>query len=302
VNGDAHIPAVSVVVAAYNMGDYVREAIDSVLAQQGVDLEVVVIDDGSTDDTATVLAEFNDDDRVRVIRQENQGQPRAKNAGLRACRGRLIAFCDADDYWLPDKLALQLPLFERDPRVGVVYSTILILPADGDPYAPPHDMYRGDVLDKLFVHNLVPFGTAVVRRECLEEAGGFDERIPMGIDWDLWLRIATRWHFDFVPEPTYAYRIWPGQMSHNWQGRYDCALKIMQRFLETHPGRIPASVVDTAYADTYTSLAGAHFEHTGVAASVRHVGSALRYRPTYWPAWRLLASMPWYLLRARLSG
>jgi glycosyltransferase involved in cell wall biosynthesis len=296
----ASTPEVSVIIATYNMARHLGEAVTSVLAQRSHDFEVIVVDDGSKDDTGRVLAGFAQDRRVRVIRQDNQGQPKAKNAGIQASRGRLLAFCDADDYWLPDKLERQLPLFARSSQPGVVYSPVSILQDDGTLHTPRQDCLRGDILGELFVRNVVPFGTAVVRRECIEAAGGFDESIPMGIDWDLWLRIAAHWHFDCVPEPTYVYRVWAGQMSHNWQGRYECALKIMASFLANHPGRIPQVVVDTAYADTYTSLASAHLEHVGAWQCLSYLSRALRHRATYAPAWRLLLGMPYYLLRDKV--
>lgn len=297
-----HKPEVSVVIATYNMGRYLAEAVNSVLAQPDVDLEVVVVDDGSTDDTLEVMTAFAADPRVRLIAQENRGQPRAKNAGIRASRGRFIAFCDADDYWLPDKLALQLPLFERNPRIGVVCSGTLALHEDGEVRSHPHaPLQRGRILEALFLRNLIPFGTAVVRRECLEQVGLFDESIAMGIDWDLWLRVAVDWEFDFTPEPTYVYRIWDGQMSKNWRGRYEHAFRIMANFLASHPGRVPPGVVATAYADTYTNLAAEELNHVGVGACLGTLGKALRHRGTFWPAWRLLLLAPWYRFRALRS-
>lgn len=292
-------PPVSVVIATYNMGEYVAQAVSSVLEQTTSDLEVVVVDDGSTDATQEALRIFCEDPRVRVIQQENQGQPRAKNAGVRAARGRYIAFCDADDYWLPNKLAVQLPLFEQNPKVGVVYSPVLMFHPDGSLREQVgHRFCHGNVLDEMFLRNIVPFGTAVVRRECFEQLGGFDESIPMGIDWDLWLRLAVHWEFDFASEPTYVYRIWHGQMSKNWRGRYDCAFRIMAKFLEYYPDRLSERVIATGYADTYTNLAAEYLRHVGMAASITTLGKALAHRADYWPAWRLLLTMPWHRIRA----
>lgn len=172
------------------MGQYVSEAIDSVLQQVQFQPTVVVVDDGSTDNTQEVLSKYRDNSRVTIVIQSNQGQPRAKNAGLRAANGSFIAFCDADDYWLPDKLQRQMPLFS-DPRVGVVYSPAVQLFEDGSTKQTASDnLARGYILDSLFLHNFVPFGTAVVRRECFARSGLFDESRQMGIDWELWLRLA----------------------------------------------------------------------------------------------------------------
>ncbi len=292
-------PEVSVVIATYNMGQYVAEAVESVLAQTRPSLEVIVVDDGSTDDTQSRLERFNTDPRVVVLSQENSGQAKAKNAGLLRSKGRFLAFCDADDLWLPDKLERQLPLFEQNPGTGVVYSRAIALCSDGsrEEFQTP-SCVRGDVLHAMFVRNIVPFGTAVVRRECLFETGLFDESLAMGIDWDLWLRVAVKWEFDFVPEPTYVYRVWDGQMSNNWRGRYEYALRIMASFLATHRERLPSGIVSLAYADTYTNLAAEELHHVGVRACTRTLWSALKHKPGFWPAWRLLLLMPWHRLQA----
>ena len=295
------MPLVSVVIATYNMGKYVTEAVRSVLGQTMSDLEVIVVDDGSTDATREALSEFTGDSRVQLLFQTNQGQPKAKNAGYRAARGQFIAFCDADDYWLPQKLEWQLPVFEADAGVGVVCSPILKLLPNGSLVGQERDFYRGDILDALFMENRIPFGTAVVRRECMDQAGGFDESVPMGIDWALWLKVATRWKFDYVSQPTYVYRIWDGQMSRNWRGRYECAFRIMDSFQQAHPGRVSPDVVKDAYSATYTNLARLHARHTSVMESLRCLSSALRYRPFSRSAWRLLFTLPVIRLRAAVQ-
>src|SRR5262249_37100539 len=224
-------PLVSVVIATYNCAAYLGQAIDSVLAQTYRNVEVLVVDDGSTDDTAAVLARYMSDPRVHVHRQTNAGQTSAKNRGIAAARGEFVGFCDADDAWLPDKLAVQIPAFARSERIAVVYSRATTITPDGKPIQAgprPVPYVSGRITADLFKSNVVPFGTAVVRRSCLIEMGAFDERYRMGIDWELWLRLSTRYEFLFVDEITYLYRIWPGQMSTNWRGRYDAAFEIMR--------------------------------------------------------------------------
>jgi glycosyltransferase involved in cell wall biosynthesis len=251
MNDTCRTPSVSVVIAAYNMAQYVEQAVRSVLTQTYADLEVVVIDDGSKDDIAAVMRKFAGDDRVRFLPQENQGQPKAKNAGIKAARGKYIAFCDADDLWEARKLERQLPHFEN-AAVGVVYSATATI--DGGGAKTGEISGRGPsgyVLPQLFVKNFVPFGTAIVRRSVLDSCGMFDESFAMGIDWDLWLRVARNWQFAFVDEPLYLYRVWPGQMSKNWKGRYEHSFRIMRKFIDKHPQALPRKVIRRAYADSY---------------------------------------------------
>jgi glycosyltransferase involved in cell wall biosynthesis len=295
VSGDSTSqPAVSVVVATYNMAQYVALAVRAILAQTYTDLEVVVIDDGSTDKTAEVMEVFRGEPRVRYLPQPNRGQPRAKNAGIEAARGRYIAFCDADDMWVPEKLARQLPYFEASERVGVVYSLSETIDPEGTRTGEiSGDAPGSNVLATLFVKNIVPFGTAVVRRDVLDAVGAFDNSLPMGIDWGLWLRIATRWEFAFVREPLYLYRVWPGQMSKNWRRRYEHCFRIMEKFLRNYPSSLAPEVVRRAYADSYLGrgLCASLIEGQHGAAVSDYV-RAICADPGYWPAWRELLKVP----------
>lgn len=287
-------PLVSVVIASYNMAQYLPESVDSVLAQQGwQNLEVVVIDDGSQDDTEQHMARFETDERVRYIRTENRGQPRAKNLGISEARGEFIAFCDADDIWQENKLAKQMPVFQ-DPDVGVVYSEVAYIDDKGNGLHkdPSTDRESGWVTSHLIIRNFVPFGTAVIRRACVDQQGAFDESLPMGIDWDLWLRYSTGWKFVYVPEATYLYRIWPGQMSKNYRGRYTNAFKILEKFLTSNPEVVSADVVSRAWADMYVSrgMCIARAERTFIEP-LRDILHGLRYDLTYLMAWKALAKL-----------
>ena len=279
---------VSVVIATYNMGHYLPEAVRSVLAQSYLNVNVQIVDDGSTDDTPTIVRQWDDHPRVRMHRQSNAGQAHAKNQGIALSRGDFIAFLDADDVWLPEKLARQMPLFTRRPEVGVVYSGYERMDGEGRPLPKGSThMHRGRVSGALLIENFVPFPSAVVRRECLERHGAFDETLGMGIDYDLWLRLSAHCQFDFIAEPTVRYRIWPGQMSKNYRQRYESGIRIMQRFLERNPGVVGDSVARRAWAHTYTGRGDSTLWHEkDRVAALRDYLRALSFRPAYWPAWR----------------
>lgn len=245
-------PLVSVVIATYNMGQYLADAVRSVLNQTWKNLELIVIDDGSTDNTPQVMEPLLADPRVKYLPQKNAGQPKAKNAGIKACQGDFIAFCDGDDLWAPRKLELQMACMQENPHVGVVYSRVDYMDQDGrfTRHDQPHG-HSGKITDQLIVYNFIPFGTAMVRKRVLDQCGIFDETLPMGIDWDLWLRISTAWEFRFLPEVTYLYREWPGQMSKNFRGRYVNAFRIMNKFFDTYPDAVSPAVRRRAWSDTY---------------------------------------------------
>jgi glycosyltransferase involved in cell wall biosynthesis len=279
---------VSVVIASYNMGQYLPRAVHSALAQSYPQVEVLVVDDGSTDDTPAIMRQFHAEARVRALRQPNGGQARARNQGVAASRGQFVAFLDADDEWLPDKLARQMPLFRDRPGLGVVHSEFERMDADGQPLprGTPVRMHRGRVSGPLLIENFVSFQTAVVRRECLERYGAFDESVRMGDDYELFLRLSAHYEFDFVPEATIRYRIWPGQMSKNYRRRYEYGIRTMQTFLERHPGLVEPSVVRTAWAHTYKGRGDcALWREQQWGAAFRDYLRALSFRPGYWPAW-----------------
>jgi len=286
-------PLVSVVIATYNMAQYLPKAIDSVLAQTWENLELIVVDDGSTDNTVAAMEAYRDDARVRYLPTENQGQPRAKNTGVTAARGEFIAFCDADDLWSPKKLAIQMPFF-NNPKVGVVYSDVSYIDESGMPLekAIPYERHSGQVTEHLVIKNFVPFGTAVIRQECVEKNGAFDVDLPMGIDWDLWLRYSIDWHFHHAPEITYIYRIWSGQMSKNYRGRYENAFRILRKFIEVHPSAVPAKLQARAWSDMYVSrgMSVAIGDKT-LWEPMRDVLTALRYDWTYKPAWKSVVKL-----------
>jgi len=285
-------PLVSVVTAAYNMGQYVRQAVDSVLAQAGPAVEVIVVDDGSTDDTARALAAYADEPRVRVISQANAGQTKAKNAGLRAARGEFVRFCDADNAWRPGKLLRQLPLLRANPAVGVVYGDVALIGPAGEPLpAPPVKRWSGRITGRLLADNFVTFNTTLVPRRVLEEFGGFDESLRMAIDYDLWLRVSTKYEFLHVPEPLVDYRIWGGQMSHRTGERLDSYFRLLERFLERHPASVTRADVARAYAHTYVTRGIWRATQGQRADAWRDLRLACGRRPLDARLWRTAAAL-----------
>jgi len=237
---------VTVVITCYNYGPFLAGCLRSVLAQTYAAFDVVVVDDGSTDDSAEVVSPFLADPRVRYYYQSNKGQAAAKNVGIVMARGDVVAFLDADDVWMPDKLATQMPLFER-AEVGVVYSGIGLIDQEGQaiPFDGPTGYWqyrRGRVTKWLAFDNFVPFSSSMVRRRLFDEHGRFDERLRMGIDWDLWLRLSMSTEFDFVPARLVQYRRGHAlQMSKDWDGRVAAADTIFRRFLDAHPDALTSA-------------------------------------------------------------
>lgn len=203
------MPKVSVVLPTYNRAHVLTRAVDSVLTQTFRDFELIIVDDGSTDATQDVLAQYNAP-QVRTIRlSTNAGACHARNIGITASCGEFVAFHDSDDEWLPNKLAVQIERLEAvqtmSRKVGASYSRV-ISKRDGifRLYFPPYSdelTFRGNIYSQLLQKNLVDTPTLVVRREVLTEVQLFDEELPWLQDWDLALRIAQHYDFDFVEQP-----------------------------------------------------------------------------------------------------
>lgn len=207
------MPTVSIIVPAYNQSRYLGDAIRSALAQTRADLEVIVVDDGSTDDTPAVCQGFTDP-RVRYVWQENRGLSAARNTGLREARGEFLSFLDSDDQFLPEKLELLLAAFERDPGLGLVAGQAVLIDQEGRPIGEVFDRPLPAGLADLLLGNPLHVGSVLLRREWQARVGHFDETLRSYEDWDMWLRLARAGcRMEWVPKPVSLYRFHLEQMT-----------------------------------------------------------------------------------------
>lgn len=225
------VPLVSVVVPVFNGERYLAESVRSALGQSWPKVEVLIVDDGSTDGSLQVARDLASDPRVRLLSGANGGPARARNLGIRESRGEFIAFLDADDLWLPHKLERQIPLFSGSPSPDVVYSQRLTVDAEGEEiegYRPP--VLHGRVLDEMWVDNFICMSSAVVRRGLFDRVGLLDEALRMSEDFDFWLRAAIHCTFRGVEEPLVKYRVHGNQTSRRTEERVRVAWEIRGRF------------------------------------------------------------------------
>jgi glycosyltransferase involved in cell wall biosynthesis len=193
------IPHVSVLVGSWNNSATIPRAIDSLLAQTLADLEVIVVDDGSTDATAACAAAYRDP-RVSCLRLPHQGIARSLNAGLQAARAEFVAVNDADDWSLPERLERQVAALERDASLAVVGCLMREVDEDGRELRRRLPVARGDVRGALRRFNPIPNTAAAFRRSAVLEAGGYDPRWSWAMDYDLWLRLAERHALTNLPD------------------------------------------------------------------------------------------------------
>jgi glycosyltransferase involved in cell wall biosynthesis len=193
-------PFVSVIIPTYNRGWIVRDAIDAVLGQTYTDFELIVVDDGSTDRTPQILDAYGD--RLRVIRQANQGVSAARNRGIAYSLGPLIALLDSDDIWLPGKLSVQVAFFKKNPA-ALICQTEEIWIRNGLRVNPGkrHRKPSGMIFEPSLELCLVSPSAVMVRRELFEKVGLFDESLPACEDYDLWLRVGCRFPVHLIDKP-----------------------------------------------------------------------------------------------------
>ena len=210
---------VSAVIPSFNAGEYITEAINSVLAQTYRLLEIIVVDDGSQDNTKEVLKPFIEAQKIRYFYQENQGPGVARNLGLSKTLGDLVAFCDADDVWLPEKLERQVVLF-NNPQTSLVYADMEIMGGSqtGAKYSEINKIksfFRGNAFSELVKQNFIQTSTVVARRRVLEDCGGFsrDNKFFSVEDYVLWLMVAKNHRLDYLQEVLARHRIHDANIS-----------------------------------------------------------------------------------------
>jgi glycosyltransferase involved in cell wall biosynthesis len=215
------MPKVSVIIPAFNAVTFLPDSVQSIAAQTFQDYEMIIVNDGSTDQTEAWLAQITDS-RIKLISQTNQGTARARNAGIAQAQGEYIALLDADDRWEATKLEKQVKLLDQDPRIGLVYTWVAVIDRHGNPTGKIcKNNLAGDVWENLIEHNAIESCSApLIRRQCFEQVGYFDPEISQGScgseDWDMWLRIAEHYPFGVVAEPLTYYRDHAQNASKDW--------------------------------------------------------------------------------------
>ena len=275
------VPLVSVVMPAFNVDWCVRRAVDSVLAQNFRARELIVVNDGSTDDTRGVLASYGN--AIRVINQENRGMSAARNAGIRAARGALVGFLDADDCWLPEKLARQVELLQRRPEIGFCSTSARIENPGGEFLNLWQCRNAGtDVLQALFAENAAIAGgcsAVVVRKALLDQVGLFDERLRGFEDPDLWIRLAAVTGYACIDEALVVVMRRENSVSRNLHEMRKAALNSMSKNRPLLPAHLRGQFWRKCLASVYTDYAKGAYRAGRVGAAIADTLRALLLSP-----------------------
>jgi glycosyltransferase involved in cell wall biosynthesis len=273
-------PLVSIIIPTYNAAEFVAQAVQSVLEQAYRHYELIVVDDGSTDDTKGALQAF--DGQIRYLYQPNRGPSAARNAGIRIARGQYICFLDADDWWVPNKLEAQVDFITGHCNIGLVFSDAEEVDA--------HKVLHGSLLArsrfypeimsqtpiqeafrKLLGQNFITTSTVMVRRECFVKAGLFDESLRVCEDTDMWLRIAANFGIAALPLIVGWKRAHSGNISRNTELMLRCRIKVWKHAQRRFPEHNPAIILNPRFANTHLQL-GRHLLLTGRCKEARQEG------------------------------
>lgn len=276
---------VSTVIPVYNDARYVCGAVESALAQTYPAHEVIVVNDGSVDNTEAVLSPYGD--RIRHIVQPHKGLSAARNRGIREARGEVVAFLDADDRWLPQKIEKQIALLESDSGIGIVGCGSHLINEEGEiigtnlarDYAK-----RSEYLKELTVCNIVSGGSgALVRKECFERVGLFDETLTSSEDWDMWLRIGWEYKIAVVEDPLTRNMVRKGSMSASAHAERMLVndLAVISKHFKSHGASLSAYLRQKAISFHYRTAAWAHLDTGNLTRARSCIMRALLANPVY---------------------
>lgn len=291
-------PLVDIIIPAYNASRFLRAAIDSALAQDGVPRRVIVIDDGSTDDTAAIAGSYGD--AVVLISQANKGLPGARNTGLAVSTAPFLALLDADDIWRPGKLARQVRLLQQQPAAGLVFTDMTLFSGDfvieEDGFLLSTPLYaaldRQPLGDQAFLlpaplgravmrYNFISPSTVMLRREAILGVGGFDESFRVCEDIECWMRVLHGWRAISIEDRLVLSRIWSGNISSDAErmsrGRLQIGEKVFAR-----PELYPAGAVEYFRAERPVSLqrlGRVALENQDAGGARRYLVTSVRERP-----------------------
>lgn len=273
-------PLVSVVIPVYNGGRFLAETIESVLNQTYENIECLVINDGSNDNTSDVAKAFGS--KIRYFDKPNGGVSSARNVGIENSRGDLVAFLDADDLWLPKKIEVQVELFCKNDNVGLVYSGVKMIDEYGVLTGEVHDKFEKDPVTRILLLQTPVFitMTGVIPKKVFKAIGNFDENLSTSADADMVCRIAEQFRLIVVEQPLALYRRHFGQMHHNLTAlERDAYILFDKNFTgEDVPERL-SRIRSRAYSNLETILSAGYFGEGNYRASVAHFIKALKYNP-----------------------
>lgn len=304
-------PLVSVIIPAYNCSEHISEAIESVLAQDYPNKEIIVVDDGSTDETTDILASY--EEKITLVKQQNSGSAAARNTGIKASHGEFIAFLDADDLWFPGKLSLQTEYMLAHKNIGLVYHDWIVWSPESNgtyaPLTPPplkDDKFSiveecsGWIYGKLFSDSIIHTTSAMLRKTLIDKAGMFDESLRIGEDYDYWFRVSRYTQIHKLKAVLSAYRTNIASITNQpSEINYGAIVinKVLRRCGRTGPDgeRVPRSLIRKRLAVIWRGFAYLHYERGNPWTSANAFAKTIYNDPLVFRHWM-------FFLRSCIKG
>ncbi|MFD2095969.1 glycosyltransferase [Corallincola platygyrae] len=283
------MPKVSVIIPTYNREGFIQEALDSVLAQDYPNIEIIVVDDGSTDNTAELLRPYIEQEKIIYRYQENQRQCVARNHAMSVASGEFWCFLDSDNRWLPGKLKTQVEYLLAHPQVDIVYGNNQIINEAGD-ITSEHNMrrYSGRIYPQMLRDNCVSMNTVMARASCFEQHGCFDPSFKVADDYELWLRLSAHCEYAYLPTFFAQYRVMEDQISSNKERRFTSNERALRKFQQLNPNLMPSSQWNAAFAYFYSRWARLRLSRGESKATWEMLAKALSCQWYHKDTWRVL--------------
>ena len=283
-------PLVSAIMATYNRVDFIEDAINSVLRQDYPLLELIIVDDGSTDGTQKLLEDkYLSDSRIKYIYQENAGQMAATNKAISVSSGSYVAMIDSDNLWEPGKVREQVDIFNSNPDVDIVYGDIITIDEHGQEcHRKNMQRYSGHISQYLLKDNFVTVNTAMIKKRCIQELGAMNTGVEVAGDYDMWLRFSTKFNFLYVPRFWARYRVMANQISSDKSRRFRNTEKMVLDFISDYPEATSSLQKRKGLAYFYVRKARYNLSVGQYINAYKSILLSLQKFPIYLPAYRAL--------------
>ena len=271
------MPKVSIIIPTYNREKFIGRALESVLAQTYKDYEIIVIDDGSQDQTRDVVRQYGGN--IKYVYQQNGGSSSARNRGIQESTGEYIAFLDSDDIWIPEKLAIQVEILDKNKSIGIVCSRMPIFDKEGKQIGFKPQEHIGKDFIALITHwGDLPTSTVMTRRECFDKVGLFDTSLKTIQDFDMWLRIASRYDiYEYRDKCLARYFRHGVQNTGNWANVLQGILSLQQKIVRNYGHRpdFPHQIYRERIVSHQYWLSRALFKQRNYVKACRHLASVV---------------------------
>jgi glycosyltransferase involved in cell wall biosynthesis len=276
-------PKVSVIVPAYNSAAYTVETVESVLGQTYRDFELIVVDDGSTDNTREAMERFGD--QIQYVYKENGGACSTRNMGIGMARGEYVACLDCDDLWLPEKLQRSVEALDAHSDWGLVFNHCYLIDAAGEIVGLTNYKFKLQNPYRELLHdNFIGSPTILMRRSCLDQVGLYDENIFIPADWDLWIRIAAEYSIGYLDEPLSKYRMASRYTLRHIEQSIEENLYVLDKHF-ARDSSLSAREKEVILSRFYVEHGKLYREAAELAKARSKLKAAIRLNPRFWPSY-----------------